>query len=215
MNFADLKKVLDISLSRPDLESSYGDWVNQGLTNIYQDVSWNAMRHSTTVTISAGESFAALPADFKELTPARTPIYLSDAQYSMMPVDVTRREDIIRLRNTHLSPAAVNERGATQVYLGNNGVTWTLNLIDEATSEMTFTVSYFRLLPKFTDDADENHITRSYSDMVKAKIKAVGFGEINDPLFAMWEGAYEKFRAKAAIDDARRWTQGRRVQMGS
>lgn len=215
MTLDELKHVLEVSVNRPDLSESYGDWVNEALLGICQDVSYNCMRTSVKVTISAGSSFASLPADFKELTKPRSPINVRNSDNSTwIPVDVTRREDIIRVRSTFLTPIPTTTQGATQVFLSNNGDSWTLNMLDTVDSATLFDVSYFRLLPPLTGGDESNYLTRTYISMVKAKVRAVGFGEINDPLAGVWESAYANARKLASADDAMRFIAGRRMQMG-
>lgn len=199
---------------RDDMAEFFTAWINQGIREICQDVSFNCMRHLDEVTIESGSSFVTLPSDFKELTPARPPIHLVGTDGKLSPVDVTRREDIIKLRATFLSPVASAQRGSTEVYLSNNGESWTLHLLDQATSDTTFNVSYFRILPALADEDDLNYLTMTYEDMVKAKIKAIAFAEVNDPIAGGWEAKYEVAKVRASADDSKRWTRGRRLQMG-
>lgn len=208
MDFAYLKRVLEVAVNRSDMSEFYGDWVNQALRTIYQDVSWNCMRTNADVVISANTSFVSLPSDFKELTKAQSPVCARATDDSLIPVDVTRREDIIRLAATRLPYIA------DRVYIDNDGDGWTLCLLNNATTDLTFNVSYYRLLPSLEADTDTNYILTSYEEMVKAKIKAVGFSEINDPLGDAWEARYRMAKTKAAADDANRYTAGRRMQMG-
>lgn len=206
--------MLEVSVMRDDLAEFHKDWINRGLREICQDASFNCMRTSAEVTIESGTSFVSLPADFKELTPARSPVHLVGTDGALSPVDVTRREDIIKLRATFLSPVASARSGSTDVFLSNNGETWTLNLLDEATSDTTFDVSYFRILPPLEADDASNYLTRTYEDLVEAKVKAIAFSQVNDPITAAWETKYELAKRRAVSDDTRRWTRGRRTQMG-
>lgn len=211
MTLAELKKVLDISLNRDDLRPHHEDWVNQAMTRIYQDYSWNCMRHTADVTIPSGSSFISLPSDFKELTPARPPIHLVGSDNGLTPCEISRREDLIR-NTSSFGPSTVG--ASTPVFLSSNGTDWTLNVISAATSDATFRVSYFRLLPELAADEDSNYITRTYPEMVKAKLKAIAFDETNDPLATVWETKYTIFSQAAARDDSKRWTRGRVIRMG-
>lgn len=213
MTLGQLKRSLEVSLMRDDLAEFHKDWINQALQEIYQDISYNCMRHSEEVTIESGSSFAVLPSDFKELTTGKSPICLVGTDGSLTPVDVTRRENIIRTRATFLSPIS-SSIGAVQVYLSNNGDEWTLNQLYEATSSSTFDVSYFRILPNLESDEDSNYLTKTYPGMVEAKVLSIGFARINDPVFATWLANYELAKRRASADDSKRWTTGRRLQMG-
>jgi hypothetical protein len=210
----DLKRVLEVSVMRDDLSEFHEAWINQALREICQDVSFNCMRTSDTVTISSGTSSALLPANFKELTPSRPPIHLVGTDGALSPVDVTRREDIIKLRSVFRSPIATSQTGSTQVFIENNGESWTLNIIGDADSDTAFDVSYFRILPDLEDDDDSNYLTTTYEDLVESKLKAIAFAKVNDPLSTFWETKYEIAKRRASGDDARRWTRGRRLQMG-
>jgi hypothetical protein len=210
----DLKRVLEVSVMRDDLSEFHKAWINQALREICQDISFNCMRTSSTVTITSGNSSTLLPADFKELTPARPPVHLIGTDGALSPVDVTRREDIIKLRAVFRSPVATSLTGSTQVFIENDGQSWTLNLIDDADSDTDFDVSYFRILPNLEDDDDSNYLTITYEDLVESKLKAIAFAKVNDPVSTFWEGKYELAKRRASGDDARRWTRGRRLQMG-
>lgn len=199
---------------RDDLAEFHKSWINQSIREICQDISFNCMRTLATVTIDSGSSFVGLPADFKEFTPARPPVHLIGSDNSLTPVDVTRREDIIKLRATFSSSVSSNQSGSLQVYVANDGDSWTLNLLDAAGSETQFQVSYFRILPSLEDENDSNYLTTTYEDLVKAKIKAIAFSEVNDPIAGAWESKYLLAKLRATTDDARRWTRGRRLQMG-
>lgn len=209
-----LKRVLEVSVMRDDLAEFYKDWVNQSIREICQDASFNCMRHLAQVTIPASSSSVALPNDFKELTPARTPIHLVGTDGKLSPVDVTRREDIIKIRATYLSPIATSLTGSIDVYLSSDADGWTLNLLDATTTAATFAVSYFRILPAIEAETDGNYLTRTYEDMVKSKLRAIAFAEVNDPIAASWEAKYELAKRRAVGDDARRWAKGRKTQMG-
>jgi hypothetical protein len=208
----DFIRVLEVNISRADLADFYKDWVRSGLQQICQDFSFNCMRMTARVTIAAGASFVALPDDFKELTRPRSPISLvSSTDSSLQPVNVTRREDLIATRTTLYT---VGARSLVDVFLSNNGDSWTLNLLDATTTPATFDVSYFRVLPPLEDGKDSNYLTETYPELVKAKIKSIGFDEVNDPLAAFWDTKYVLQLARAKQDDLNRFTLGRTLQMG-
>jgi hypothetical protein len=212
MTLDDLKHVLEVNISRPDLEELYPDWINNGLQQICQDFSFNCMRFLATVVMPAGSSSVALPGDFKELTPARSPVsVVSNTDASLAPVNMTRREDLIATRATVFVAGFAR---CLDAYISNNGETWTLNLLDATTTPISFSVSYFRILPNLEAGDQDNYLTRTYPELVKAKIKAIGFDEINDPLGASWEAKYILQLRRAKSDDIKRFLQGRVTQMG-
>lgn len=217
MNLKDLIHVLEVGVNRNDLEGDYPNWVNQALLSITQDNNWNCMRTSDDFTILTGQTSVALSSDFKGLTQKRSPVGLVDSASGgrIMPCDVRFLEDIER-PNAFLSiPRSTTfTRFGPDVYLHNDGNRWFLNVIDATSQDLVFRVKYFRFLPKLINDTDSNHMTETYPEMVKAKVRSVGFEEIGDPMAATAEATYELKKKKAINHDRRAWLAGRRLQMG-
>lgn len=222
MNRGQLIDVLDRDVMRDDRRSDYPGWINEGIRSICQDVSWNCMKHKVQLTVLNGSKSVSLPSDFKELQRMRSPIWL-DAGGRPVPCDVTDESYLVRLDASFLSPW--RESFSTQywglkskgfpVFLQFDSLGVTLNIFDNADEDLLFTVNYYRFLPPLLADSDENYLTVNYTEMVKAKIKAVAFESLNDPAAADWETLYELKRVKASRDDAYRRVAGRRNQMGS
>ncbi len=218
MILRDLIRVLEIAINRDDLVGDYPNWANQGILSIQQDNNWNCMRSKGDVTILTGTTSVRLPADFKELTPKRTPVTLVDQQNGgrSLPCDVRFEEDIERTASCLTVPcdSVPFVCDGPDVFLTNDGNQWFLNILDVASTDLLFRVKYFRFLPKLLNDTDSNHLTVTYPEMVKAKVRAVGFEEIGDTEAATSEATYELKKTKALIHDKKAWLAGRRLQMG-
>lgn len=208
--------MLDVSVNRGDLTDQYGDWINRALKAIQADNSYNCMRHSTDVEIAGSESSVKLPADFKEFVPDIGGISVVDAlatSRGRMPCDLVTEEKLIRTRAASGLPSSVWGNGL-QVFATTDGDNTFLNILDIASGTLTFTIKYFRYLPSLAADTDQNFLTRTYEDMVQARVKAVAFSLINDPLEAAELTKYEIHRKKAVIHDARIRAIGRINRMG-
>ena len=171
------------------------------------------MRTTGNVTITANTSSVRLPDDFKEFVPDVGGIAVNDPneQVGLQPCDLVTREKLLRTRsslNTNLGIIGL------QVYETTDGDISSLNIFDTAGQDLTFTIAYFRYLPKLAADTDQNYLTRTYEDMVQARVKAVAFSVINDPLEAAELAKYELHRKKAVIHDSRLRTNGRVNRMG-
>ncbi len=165
---------------------------------------------------------AALPADFKALTPGRSPIFMQATEADItgtpkwLPCDVLRQEELLRRDAALLLPRRLQtlSRRGPDVYLQTNGVDWSFNIIDVLGSSVVFKISYYRILPDLQNDRDSNYLTNYYEEMVINKIKAVAFEDVADPIAADFEQLYEVKKKKAQLSDARRWVAGRKLQMG-
>lgn len=220
MDFRKLIRILEVAVQRTDLEEFYPDWINQALNGIQKDFSFNCMRHEGDVTIETGSTSVSMPSDFKELQQARPPIFFryGDATDSrLIPCDVVRQEELIRLDSALLYPARYAR--VRPFRYGPVFMSWTdglpaLNLIESDHEEMTFLVKYFRFFPTLSAPTDSNALTNGYEELVKAKVKAVAFEEIGDPASADWETTYV-LKLKAAKDhETYSYVAGRRLQMG-
>jgi hypothetical protein len=65
--------------------------------------------------------------------------------------------------------------------LSSDGNVSSLNFLDNTSTDVTFSVAYFRFLPPLLADTDENYLTREFEDMVQAKSSTLHFSTINDP----------------------------------
>lgn len=220
MNLGDLKTMLAVGVNRSDCETLYEGWINRALRKIQQDLDLRAGRSKVTADIPAGETSVILPADFKCLTSERYPVYLAaDTAGGPYPCDVVSREHAINLQASAW-PSAINRTNArygTFVFLDIEddftGLT-SLNVVQPASQDLSFTVSCYKFLAPLEEDAEENVLTTEYEDLVESKVKAVAFSAINDPLAGSFEQLYRMRLTEAAIDDSRRLRQGRPLRMG-
>jgi hypothetical protein len=198
---------LEIGVCRPDLADMYPVWINTALRAICRDRSWYCMKHTGTVTILSGNSSAALPADFKEFTPTKPAVWLSDGTRFGVPCDVVDRDNVARFGLS---------RSNFPVYLDNDedGVEKTLNVLGQPSDNLVFTFSYYRFLPDLEFEASTNSLLTNYPEMLKAKVKAVAFEELNDPLSVDWETVYARRFREAAGDDEKRKLSSRLNRMG-
>lgn len=220
MTFRKLIRMLEIAVQRTDLEELYPDWINQALKGIQRDWSFNCMRHEADITITTATTFVDMPADFKELQQARPPIFYKfhdTGDDRLIPCDVVRQEELVRLDTSLLYPARYSRIRPFRyypVYLSWNDGQCKLHILEEDHEEMDFVIKYYRYLPALSAPDDENGITRDYEEMVKAKVKAIAFEEIGDPQAADWETVYV-LKLKAMKDhEAYSYVAGRRLQMG-
>lgn len=200
--------MLDISVGRSDLTGEYDRWINEGLRTIQRDFNYSCMRHVGQITMTNGTSSVRMPADFKQLQIEKGSVSLVDPSLGKIPVLVRTRERLI-CQNRVTTRSTIPD-----VFLSNDGDTAYLNLLDNTSGDSTFEIAYFRYLPPLVADTDENYITREFSGMTKASIKAIAFGEINDPLESAELAKYEIDKKAAKVFDTLQRTQGRTLQMG-
>lgn len=210
MNLKDLRRMLDVSVNRSDLSDQYDDWINRGIRAIQRDFDYNCMRHVASVPMLLGQSTAQLPNDFKRLQTEKGSVALYDpVRGGNIPVEVKTRERLVCLTQTQTRTTI------PQVFLSNDGKTAFLNLLDTTSNNITFSVAYFRYLPKLVAETDENYFTVEFEDMVQARVKAVAFSIINDPIEAAELAKYTNIHLPAAkVFDTLQRMQGRTSQMG-
>jgi hypothetical protein len=229
MTQGDLVKALQVGVMRDDLEQAgmYSIYINIANRAIQQDRSWFCMRDGEQVTIPSGGCTASLPDNFKELTPAKPPVFvLNTVGGPPFACTITTPEQIAKYgRGTELPlfldlvnvavPAGPSGPSGASGPSGPSYVkTWTINTVGPASQALTLCVSYYGFLPDLTQAADTNYLLTNYAEMFKAKVKAVAFEDINDPAAVSWENVYEIKKTKAAMDDARRVLSGMNLRMG-
>lgn len=210
---------LDRTVQRTDLTDEYPEFVRQALRLAQDERSWLCMRHITGVTMVAGTSSVRLPDNFKEFTHGRSPVGLrsSETPSRVLPCDLTTREMLHRLDAALLYPVAYatsTARRGFPVYVDWQAGLPTLNIIDTATQDLLFDLSYYGYLPELQATDDHNALTDTYPTMIEAKAAHLAFAEIADPQAADFELLYQTRRRSAVTDDARRELAGRRLQMG-
>lgn len=218
MTKGELLRTLEVGVNRPDVADLYPKWINQAIRAICQDYSFTFMRHSADVVMDAGSSSTRMPADFKELITDRCSVYVGDGQGGLVPCDVQRESTFRRLLlpdNGVILPANSETfyRGfPVWVDWGSDSVS--LATIARTMTALTFTVKYHRYLPELQDLKDDNSLTRNYPEMMKAKLKAVAFEELNDDTAVEFETLYESKLEKAKFHDANTLLKGRVNRMG-
>jgi len=218
MNKADLIRFLERSVNRPDMSDAYADWINQGLRSIYQSHSFLCMTDRITVTMANGDTSIVLPSNFKELKSERSPIYLSGQDGTLLPCRVTR-EALERRLLTANQTIIVPTNPSTLFRDLPVWVDWDANdaflyTLYPVTGDTNFIIKCFVYLNDLVADTDQNYITRTYEEMVKAKISAVAFEELRDPEWKDQEELFNDRFIKAKADDLYRAQKGRVTQLG-
>ena len=210
MNLSDLRRMLEVSVSRDDLAGDYDNWINRGLKAIQRDYNFLCMKTTADIVCPAAASSAPMPDDFKQLCTERGSVSLVDpAGSGLLPLEVKSRERLICLARVP------NRTVVPYVYLENDGKDASLNMLDSTTSETTFRIAYYRFLPDLSADDDENYFTTMFEDMVQARIKAVAFSIINDPMETVELTKYKTVHLpEAKVFDTHQRTQGRSLQLG-
>lgn len=208
-------------VDRDDKATLYPSWINRALKKVQQDHSWRCMRARSNVTILTGTSSIDLPANMKELTPERSPVFVYDVDNASVsyPVTVSSRESVLGYRVGDLFPATTTVMSGVsqglEVWVEMDGTgQWSLHIPSNATRDLDFEVSYFGFLTALSADGDSNFLTTEYEDMVENKCKAVAFSAIADPVAADFEALYQMHLKYAKQDDSRRQHRGRKLRMG-
>jgi hypothetical protein len=201
------------------MSDSYLDWINQAMRSIYQDHSFLCMTDRITVTIGNTETSAVLPSDFKELQAERAPIYLQGQDGSLLPCYISREATERRLLTANQTIIVPTNPSTLfrdlPVWISYDANDAFLNMLYPSTGTSTFVIKCFVYLPKFSDDTDENYISRFYEEMVKAKVSSVAYEELRDPEWKDQEDLYHLRLKKAKADDLYRAQKGRITRMGS
>jgi len=218
MNKGELIRYLERSVNRPDMADAYSDWINQGLRSIYQAHSFLCMKDRITVTVANQTTSAVLPANFKELQAERSPIYMQGQDGTLLPCKITR-EALERRLLTANQTIVVPTNPSTlfrdlPVWLDWDANDAYLYLLYPTTGDTEFVIKCFNYLADLQNDDDANYITRTYEEMVKAKVAAVAYEELRDPEWRDQEELYHLRLKKAKADDLYRAQKGRITQMG-
>lgn len=196
MTLADLDAAMALGVSRPDIANSSGSYVrilNDAQREICRRRSWSWMTASGSFTLPYGQTALALPATFKELTNARTPVHIvvSGVEY---PVSVWTLEK-------HKRRAASKVGTEVVAHLDDANGTKTLEFITPFDAEATFTIRYYAYPADFAFTTSTNALTSQLPEMLLSLAKARAFFLVNDPVGAEHLAAYEQqFRQAAAAD---------------
>lgn len=221
MNLGDLKRMLRESFMRSDLEHNYAAWINRGLRKIQQDEDWGPMRSRVFVSISTGQSSVSLPAEFKAFTSEQFPIHVRNSSGAeLFPCDLITFEKSKRYRATTFFPPLTATqfaaRSGVPVYLDQDGETFSLNLAAPAAENLEFLASCYAFQPDLAQETDTNFLTRSYPDLVEARVKATAFSRVNEfaEMVPALEAQYRQYLREAKSADVRQYRQGRPLRMG-
>jgi hypothetical protein len=203
MTLEDLNEKMKIAVARPDLTADgvddYSAYLNAAQKEICRMHSFVWMKESEEVTILAGTSSIALPADFKELHPSKTPVHLVDAASvptSYIPIDMVTREKLLRLQRSYVSqasPLLFLDWSSRPPHLSMGSLSADENLV--------FDVLYYAFLDDLSEDEDDNALTTDHPQMLLAKAKALAFADINDALSVDMENLFDmKFKTARQTD---------------
>jgi hypothetical protein len=220
MNFADMQAAVKQGVLRNDL--SYDGFVNAALREIQNRRSWSFMRTRATVTLLAGQTSVALPADYKELQNVRPAVTLAIQDPAVpggavaKPVNVVTESEQVRsawnfditmfpLMSVFLTEESDLTTYGTQVK--------TLAIVIPGTQDLVFNVRYYRFFPDLVNDNDTNQFMIQYPEMVELKAKTKAFNRINDPAAGQTEQLFGEQFGVAMRQDAYKDTTGRENRM--
>lgn len=215
-----LLDLLDRDVNRADREDEYPAWIDQAMREIQKDNAWCRLRTTREVQIPSGQSAVSLPSDFNQFTRERDPVRVQGSNGTHYPCRLMTEEEVISLKAASIYPvtstSVLGSNIGLPVFLTYDTDTYpVLNVFVTATSDLDFIVSYYRYLPELQEDTDSNFFLQDYPEMVKSKLKAVAFTEVNDPLGPDYEKLYRTVHLPSAmIDDDRKWRAGRPRRMG-
>lgn len=178
MTFAQLKELLAGTVQRADLTPRLGDFLNAALRDIQTAHSWTRMRTSAVVTLAAGGSSVALPANFKELVGATNSVYRRVSGL-LQPVDVVS-EAAERRRLWASGGSAPDE---FRVFLGYAAEGVSLGVVRPLTEDAILEVRYYGFFDDLVDDSDTNWFLEGERWlMVLARAKQLCFEFLNDEM---------------------------------
>lgn len=221
MTFADLQTNVLTGVKRTDV-GPYGDLVNQAIREIQNRRSWSFMRTRTNITLPAGQTSVALPADYKELQNVRPAITLAIQDPAVpggavaKPVQVVYEHQQVNfawnfdLTMFPLMSVCITEESDFTTY---GTQVKTLGIVIPGTQDLVFNVRYYRFLPDLVNDSDTNQFTIQYPELVELKAKAKAFNRINDPIADSVEQRFGEQLMIAVREDAYKDTTGRENRM--
>lgn len=205
MNLTELNNRMALGVARTDLTSdgasNYTAILNDAQKEICRAHSFNWMRAETSVTITGGASYVALPADFKELVTDNTPVWLADVESGSIvyrPVNIWTPEKVRRWQ----SYVAQGDTQGSVLYVDRTASPPRLSLGNgTATEAMTFKVHYYAFPTALSDSVTTNTLTADFPELLLAKAKAIAFAAINDPAVADMEKLFSlKFNSARQHD---------------
>lgn len=171
MNFGELKAKIALWLDRTDLTAVIPDFVQLAEARIARDLRMPGQITVATVTVLAGQSSAAMPADFAEA------VSISNT-----------------VGATFVSPAKLAE-------LAGTGAAWdeftiqsgNLTLAAPAPSDASFTVTYYAKFPALVGDSDTNEILTNHPGLyLYCSLAEAAVFLSDDARAPLWEAKYRK-----------------------
>lgn len=220
MNFSDMQAAVKQGVLRNDL--SYDVFVNAALREIQNRRSWSFMRTRTNITLPAGQTSVALPADYKELQNVRPAITLAITDPAVpggavaKPVNVVTEAQQVRsawnfdVTMFPLMTVFITEESDFTTY---GTQVKSLGIVIPGTQDLVFTIRYYRFLPDLVAGTDSNQFTIQYPEMVELKAKTKAFNRINDPAAGQTEQLFGEQFLVAVREDAYKDTTGRENRM--
>jgi len=201
MTLDQLNARMKLGVARPDLtvdgNTDYSVFLNTAQREICKRRSWKFMKASADVTIPAGQTSVALPANFKELTRDKSPVQVVSGDAAPVPVDVWTMEKLKRRVRSQLS---------TQTACA---VDFTFSppkletLIEPSDEDLVFEISHYKYLDDLGPSNTSNALTNDYPEMLLARAKSLAFAAVNDDaMVADMEKLFEKKFGEAAGHDA-------------
>lgn len=187
--FQGLVDALVTTVQRDDLQSTYLDFVNQGLRQCALAHSFPEMRKTGAGSVAVGETRATLPDDFKELQAGRYPIFDTPAGGTGSLVPVFIRQEVEKLLPANLVPPA-SYISTVDTTTGTEA-----NYVDlpSAATVVHALVVYYYAFPAKCEDASgdvTDPMIEKYFNMILEKSASLAFQSINDPIWQEHERAY-------------------------
>lgn len=225
MTYADLKRMLDESVMRPDLAQWHKEWVRRSMRRIQDAHEWEAISDvvSADITIDASSQSAPLPANFRSFTSEPSPIHVrssSSREDSLFPCVLISRQQALSFKSaTFYPPSSANLRAPAQgvpVYVTNDGSGRRfLNLTAQANEPLVFVVEYYAYVPEMVADEDTNEFLLQYPELVENAVKSAAFKHINDlAMVAASEKLFDTALREAKSADFQKANKGRTLRMG-
>jgi len=197
MTLAELNALMVIGVSRTDLTvaGKYTAFLNEAQREICKLRSWKWMTSSADLTIPAGVSYVALPANFKELTKARSPIVQVDS--SVIPEVVTPVEiwTLEKQQRRALTAPFLTVR------LDFTTSPPRIALLTPLSTNVNLRVSYYAFPADLAADGDTNQLTIEHPHMLLNKAKELAFASVNDPAAVEFNGLFlQQFKQNFGYD---------------
>jgi hypothetical protein len=223
MNFAEIKRWIDVGVQRGDLSNEYGNVVNEAIRFICNARTWTWMKKSAPLRWEPNEASVRLPGDFKELTNAQSAVTIAYDDTTSYPIQIIvyGKKELQRIytagfgRGLTARPV-INYRNNIHAscYLDWNGNVATLNFPYRTLEPIDVNVDYYAYPEPLNNDDDTNFLLTEYPQMVLHKAKAMLFEAINDDGAAEISNVkYLEYYNQAANQDARKKIAGVTIRM--